>query len=252
MGKRKDLTGNIYGELKVIEMLYNYQNKNRTYCRCIGINDIEYKEYIIRQDALQSGATNSTKGACTGGVIHDLTNQRFGMLVALYPTDKRASNGCVRWHCKCDCGNETNPDPTMNNLTRHHTLSCGCRKNSKWELFIQSYLESINIDFIPQKVFSDCKNKNNTCYLYFDFYLPYYNILIEYDGQQHYRPVNFGGISDEKAYKNLQITQLHDSIKTSYCKANNIQLLRIPYWESKNIEQIILDNIKGVATVQND
>lgn len=244
MGKRKDLTGNIYGELKVIEMLYNYQNKNRTYCRCIGINDIEYKEYIIRQDALQSGATNSTKGACTGGVIHDLTNQRFGMLVALYPTDKRASNGCVRWHCKCDCGNETNPDPTMNNLTRHHTLSCGCRKNSKWELFIQSYLESINIDFIPQKVFSDCKNKNNTCYLYFDFYLPYYNMIIEYDGQQHFDPIKIWG-GEEK----LKRQQENDEIKNQYCKNNNINLVRIPYTKNKEeIIQIINDIIRPATT----
>ena len=244
MGKRKDLTGNIYGELKVIEMLYNYQNKNRTYCRCIGINDIEYKEYIIRQDALQSGATNSTKGACTGGVIHDLTNQRFGMLVALYPTDKRASNGCVRWHCKCDCGNETNPDPTMNNLTRHHTLSCGCRKNSKLELFIQSYLESINIDFIPQKVFSDCKNKNNTCYLYFDFYLPYYNMIIEYDGQQHFDPIKIWG-GEEK----LKRQQENDEIKNQYCKNNNINLVRIPYTKNKEeIIQIINDIIRPATT----
>ena len=244
MGKRKDLTGNIYGELKVIEMLYNYQNKNRTYCRCIGINDIEYKEYIIRQDALQSGATNSTKGACTGGVIHDLTNQRFGMLVALYPTDKRASNGCVRWHCKCDCGNETNPDPTMNNLTRHHTLSCGCRKNSKWELFIQSYLESINIDFIPQKVFSDCKNKNNTCYLYFDFYLPYYNMIVEYDGQQHFEPIKIWG-GEEK----LKRQQENDEIKNQYCKNNNINLVRIPYTKNKEeIIQIINDIIRPATT----
>ena len=244
MPSRLDLTGNVYDELTVIEMLYNYQNKNRTYCRCIGINDIEYKEYIIRQDALQSGATNSTKGACTGGVIHDLTNQRFGMLVALYPTDKRVSNGCVRWYCKCDCGNETNPDPTMNNLTRHHTLSCGCRKNSKWELFIQSYLENINIDFIPQKVFSDCKNKNNTCYLYFDFYLPYYNMIIEYDGQQHFEPIKIWG-GEEK----LKRQQENDEIKNQYCKNNNINLVRIPYTKNKEeIIQIINDIIRPATT----
>ena len=67
MPKRKNLIGNIYGELKVIEMLYNYNDTHRTYCKCIGINDKEYKEYIIRQDALQSGATVSTKGACKSG-----------------------------------------------------------------------------------------------------------------------------------------------------------------------------------------
>lgn len=132
-----------------------------------------------------------------------------------------------------------------------YVLRRGCPTcdSTSMEQEIGKILTKYHIDYKPQFSFVDCKDQKA---LPFDFYLPYYNILIEYDGQQHYRPVNFGGISDEKAYKNLQITQLHDSIKTSYCKANNIQLLRIPYWESKNIEQIILDNIKGVATVQND
>ena len=47
MPKRKNLVGNVYGELQVIEMLYKYNGTNRTYCKCIGINDKEHKEYII-------------------------------------------------------------------------------------------------------------------------------------------------------------------------------------------------------------
>ena len=46
---------------------------------------------------------------------------------------------------------------------------------------------------------------------------------------------------------NFKTTQLHDSIKTTYCIKNNIPLLRIPYWESSNIETIILDYIIGVS-----
>ena len=61
-----------------------------------------------------------------------------------------------------------------------------------------------------------------------------------------------GGISDEKAFENFKKTQWHDSIKTAYCESNKIPLLRIPYWESKNIEQILLDYIKGIITKQND
>ena len=244
MPKRKNLVGNIYGELKVIEMLYNYMGKRRTYCKCIGINDAKYKEYIIRQDALQSGATNSTHGACTGGRMHDITGQRFGMLTVLYPTDKRATNGGVRWHCLCDCGNETDPDPTMNNLTRYHTLSCGCRKNSKWEIFIQKYLESLHINFIPQKIFKNCMNSKQSHHLYFDFYLPDYRAIIEYDGKQHFEPVKlFGG--EEK----FKIQQENDAIKNEYCKKNNITLVRIPYTKtSEEIIQIIND-ITRPATI---
>ncbi len=108
---------------------------------------------------------------------------------------------------------------------------------------IGKILTSYNIYYKPQFSYVDCKDQRA---LPFDFYLPDHNILIEYDGEQHYRPVNFGGITDEKAFENFKITQHHDLIKTTYCKNNNIPLLRIPYWERGNIEKIILDYIKCV------
>ena len=157
MPKRKDLVGNIYGELKVIEMLYNYNNKNRTYCKCIGINDKEYKEYIIRQDALQSGATHSTKGACTGGKRHDLTGKRFGMLTVIKPVSVD-NNGHVIWKCLCDYGQYTYPN--QSNLEGWHSLSCGCRHSSKWELFIAKHLTCLNIKKKKNKRFNDCKNES--------------------------------------------------------------------------------------------
>jgi len=138
MPKRKDLVGQIFGELKVIEMLYNYQNTHRTYCRCIGIDN---NEYIVRQDALTSGATRTTHGACSGGKPHDITGKRFGRLIAIEPIEKRASNGSIYWKCLCDCGNVVYP--TMNNLKRGHTTSCGCAK--------EDFLESCKIDIIGNR-----------------------------------------------------------------------------------------------------
>lgn len=154
MPKRKNLIGQVFGELKVVEMLYNYQNKHRTYCRCIGIDG---NEYIVRQDALMSGATRTIHGACSGGIPHDITGQRFGRLVAIEPIDERASNGCIRWKCLCDCGGIVYP--TMNNLKRGHTTSCGCAK--------EEFIESCKVDIIGQKfgkltVIEECTTKNNT------------------------------------------------------------------------------------------
>lgn len=60
----------------------------------------------------------------------DLTGQKFGKLTALYKVENHISkNGNKRivWHCKCDCGNET--DVLALNLTRNHTTSCGCARN---------------------------------------------------------------------------------------------------------------------------
>lgn len=241
MPKRKNLVGNIYGELKVIEMLYNYKNKKRTYCKCIGINDMEYREYIVRQDSLQSGATKSTNGACTAGKKHDLTGKRFGLLVALEPlyTDK---HGHVIWNCLCDCGNYTSV--SQPSLEHDHTLSCGCRHSSKWEMFISEYLKSLNIDFKFQKRFTDCKNDKGSDMLPFDFYIPSKNIIIEYDGLHHFESIKGWGGKEK-----FKITQRNDEIKNTYCKDNNITLIRIPYTYAK--EEIIqtINNILSPATI---
>ena len=77
----------------------------------------------------------------------------------------------------------------------------------------------------------------------FDFYLPDLNKCIEYDGQHHYYPVTFNGVSEERAKENHLITIKHDEIKNQYCKNNNIELLRIPYYNFKDIEVIVRDFI---------
>lgn len=146
MPTRLDLTGRVYDELTVIEMLYNHNNKKRTYCRCLTIDG---NEVVVRADALQSGATHCTKGAGRTGKPLDITGQRFGLLVAIRPLNKKASNGAVIWLCQCDCGNFT--EVPLGQLTRKHTLSCGCRHQSKWEIFIRDFLISLKVDFLQQK-----------------------------------------------------------------------------------------------------
>lgn len=73
----------------------------------------------------------------------------------------------------------------------------------------------------------------------FDFYIPSQNIAIEYDGEQHFQPVNLGGISDESAMKEFRLTQKRDAIKNQYCQTNGIQLIRIPYTQFDSIETIL-------------
>ena len=67
----------------------------------------------------------------------------------------------------------------------------------------------------------------------FDFYLLDYNTCIEYDGSLHYET----GYSETQ--EDLEDRQKKDNIKTQYCKDHNIKLIRIPYWEFKNIENIL-------------
>ena len=97
--------------------------------------------------------------------------------------------------------------------------SCPICNESKGEKNIRLLLNNRNIKYIRQHKFKDCKNVKP---LPFDFYLPELNTCIEYNGIQHYKPVNyFGGES------NLIITQKNDLIKLNYCKNNNINLIII-------------------------
>lgn len=100
-----------------------------------------------------------------------------------------------------------------------------------------------------QKKYDNCRDQLP---LPFDIYLPEYNILIEYDGEQHYRPVNFGGIGDEEAIENLKKTQYHDTIKNEYCRQNNIPLIRVPYWEKNNLEEFIFIQLKEYINTLQD
>ncbi len=111
---------------------------------------------------------------------------------------------------------------------RHHIYGCGCTKclESNGEKKISIYLDNKYIKYKRQQVFDDCKNIRK---LQFDFYLPEYNTCIEYDGEQHYKSIEyFGGV------KSFKLRQKRDMIKNDYCKNNNIKLLRIKYDE--NIE----------------
>ena len=102
---------------------------------------------------------------------------------------------------------------------------------SKGELLITNILKTLNVNYKLQKTFNNCKYKRK---LKFDFYLPDYNSCIEFDGLYHYKI-----IKNKQNSEQLKSTQLRDQIKNEFCKQNNIKLLRIPYWETKNLLQII-------------
>ena len=108
---------------------------------------------------------------------------------------------------------------------------CPLCYDSNGENKIKNILDQINITYEIQKTFDDCKNTKK---LRFDFYLPKYNVLIEYDGMQHFKPIKFfGGI---KRFNDLN---KHDNIKNEYASKNNIPLLRIPYTKFDSIEEEI-------------
>lgn len=125
----------------------------------------------------------------------------------------------------------------------HHLRGHGCIfcKISKGEQLIQEFLNFHHIDFKSHWHFNNtCKNKLTNYSLYFDFYLPDYNLCIEFDGIQHFRPESFSSDrSTNTKIKNLQGIQQRDNIKTEFCKYNNIKLLRIKYINISKISYIL-------------
>jgi hypothetical protein len=124
----------------------------------------------------------------------------------------------------------------------NHKFGAGCPncKRSKSEKYIEDILKNRNINYISEYTFNDCKGKKRL--LPFDFYLPEKNIIIEYQGEQHYKPVYFNGCKDEKkvieGYESIKRT---DKIKKEYCANNNIKLIEISYKDHNNINNIMED-----------
>lgn len=115
---------------------------------------------------------------------------------------------------------------------------CPQCKSSKGERKVRDHLLSIKVNFKTQLEFADLLGIGGNP-LRFDFAIfdssNQLDCLIEYDGEFHF----------EKQYEGDSHDTLieHDKRKNEYCKRNNIQLLRIPYWEYDNIEEILNNQI---------
>lgn len=231
-----NLIGKQFGELIVIEKS-SVKKSNRVAwkCKCSCGN-----ETVVITNHLTSGHTKSCgclqKIAC--GKMNpavNITNQRFGKLIALERVPNK--NGKTYWKCKCDCGNYC--EVSTNALRTGHTMSCGCI-NSKGEEKIANWLSKNNIYFERQKSFDDCRDLNTNYLLRFDFFIDN-KLLLEYDGITHFKST--GGWNDEEAVKNIQSK---DQIKNEWAKSKNIPLYRINYndiYSEEKLNNILLNLI---------
>lgn len=108
-----------------------------------------------------------------------------------------------------------------------HLANRGCAKckNSKGEIFIEQLLTEHNINFITQYKIPINTSINIQGFTEIDFYLPDYNIFMEYNGIQHYIPQEyFGG---KLKFNNYQVPR--DNYVRNYCKENDIKLIEIDY-----------------------
>ncbi|MCD8189801.1 MAG: transcriptional regulator [Clostridiales bacterium] len=92
-------------------------------CRCDCGRELNVSTKELKSGSVQScGCVTRLKPGA-----RDLTGQRFGKLLVLYPTDKRMDKGSVVWHAVCDCGKEC--DVSGRRLVQGKTRSCGCLSN---------------------------------------------------------------------------------------------------------------------------
>jgi hypothetical protein len=126
------------------------------------------------------------------------------------------------------------PAYIVSNSRRKGNNPCDCWKfKSKGVMKIRMLLRDNNIEFIEEYTFKDCLSPKGNL-LKFDFYLPKQQILIEYDGEQHFTPQSFGDTKHTGEEK-LALTQQYDEIKNNWCKENNIKLIRIPYTQYRTL-----------------
>lgn len=215
-----DLVGKRFGYLTVLKRGHTDINRNiywKCQCDCGTIKEISGSN--LREGKVKSCGCQMAKKPL------NLLGQKFGKLT---PIKQVYINDKAGWLCQCECGNQTTV--ITNVLLSGRTKSCGCINYSIGEKNIAELLEQNNIAFIREYKFQDLNNYR------YDFYLPEYNRLIEFDGKQHYIG---SGTWDKDTLKERQD---RDKEKNQYALNHNIDLIRIPYWQR---DKITLDMILG-------
>ena len=110
---------------------------------------------------------------------------------------------------------------------------------SRGEKAVADVLDSLSIEYSREHSFEYLGRKR------YDFFIPSLNIAIEYDGEQHYEAVDAWGGEEY-----LEEVRQSDALKNDFCEYMGIDLLRIPYWEFDNIDEIVTNFIDTVKLMR--
>lgn len=227
-----DITGQRFGKLIALykitsQIEKNGKTKTRWHCKC----DCG-KECDVLTENLRKGDTTSCgcKMSEYRNRAEDLTHQRFGKLFII-EKDIELSQQKKRtyWRCQCDCGKIKSIYHTC--LLSGDTSSCGCQ-HSKGETIIKQLLDIKEIQYITEYWFNDLYGEGGA-HLRYDFAIFFNNKLcglIEYNGIQHYQPIEYWG-----GQQQLEKQQRQDRIKEKYCKEKNIPFIIFTYQEDNSL-----------------
>ena len=227
---------NKYNRLTILKV--NWEKSPITVtCKCDCGNIVEiYKNDVINGYTKSCGCLQKEMASVNN--TKDFTGyiSETGVKI-LYRYKKNDKNQWL-WACECPYCNKIFYDLPIR-IMNNHKSSCGCKKISRGEEIINMILESKHVNFLREYSFDDLKSDKNYK-LRFDFAIfgddNKIKCLIEYDGIQHYKDVEFFNNS-------LKDNKNRDNIKNEYCKNKNIKLIRIPYFYDKERIEKILENI---------
>ncbi|MBU3186656.1 zinc-ribbon domain-containing protein [Clostridium estertheticum] len=126
-----------------------------------------------------------------------------------------------------------------------YSFRCPECQYSKGEKVIERYLKTNDIFNIPQKGFNGLIGLKGGS-LSYDFYLPEYNLLIEYQGEYHDGTVKFKAETTKEYNSRFLKQQEHDKRKKKYAQSNHIKLLEIWYWNFDSIEETLDKQLKHI------
>lgn len=221
MYKVKDLTGQKFGRLTVIERDTSAKKgRSKWICKCdCGKTISVYKNHLT------SGHTSSCGCAKAGVNLKDITGQRFGRLVALERTDQKSGNVYI-YKCHCDCGKICYVSGA--HLRSGDTVSCGCYASD-----------------IHQKSFSTAKKERKKSYVYGTDIAQISNMRTPRNNTSGYRGVNWdNSVKTWKAYivfqgKRYYLGSSRDiEVAISYRKAAEKEIYRnFLEWYYRNLKK---------------
>lgn len=117
-----------------------------------------------------------------------------------------------------------------------HLAGQGCKhcRETKGEKLVENYLVEHNIVYKAEKIVRSQYSPNKRKFFKVDFYLPEQNVIIEYNGIQHYFPIPAMGGDERFIHR-----QMRDAALKRHCETMGIGLIVIPYTEIDNINDIL-------------
>lgn len=130
----------------------------------------------------------------------------------------------------------------------NESASCPTCNISKSERKMIKILKELKLNILQQYTIHECRYKHP---LKFDAFDIQNQIAFEFNGEQHYYPVDFAGKGNKWAKKQLELTSKRDLAKIEYCKKVNIPIIVVPYWERNNMQEYIINELKKIGVKVN-